>query len=220
MEICQICGEFLSTKSALTRHIQSIHNKSTFRCDLCHKYFTRQDALKLHIKTQHKKSNIPSVNKPTHVKVTPTKRFKCDHCGKKYTEEIYLRRHRLRHFSKNYKYRCCECNKRFISPSERNRHIYLRHYSDIPKDYSCHECQKKFKTKDTLTAHEKIHLKSRTCILCNKICPNIFRHCRKKHLKDAFEQCKVCGAMFFCKKELSGHANLHNQKQSTRHRNQ
>jgi hypothetical protein len=60
------CGQTFSSKSGLTRHINSIHDKENiFECDECDQKYTRKDSLVQHIKDYHSDK---------------VKRFKCDHC--------------------------------------------------------------------------------------------------------------------------------------------
>jgi uncharacterized C2H2 Zn-finger protein len=78
---CTKCGSSLATSSALKRHIETVHNKTTkFKCEHCEYYCYINSKLQSHIKEVHKKY------KPN----------KCDYCE----ASFYYKRDKIKHQSK------------------------------------------------------------------------------------------------------------------------
>lgn len=84
---------------------------------------------------------------------TITKRNNCGQCGKHFTSDRSLKRHRMRHGSlKTVSFKCSYCLKRFSTMASLDRHLISLHVSTVA---SCETCHKQFTTVDSFTLHQQ-----------------------------------------------------------------
>ena len=95
--ICQICGQLLSTKDHLKRHIEKLHGEMKFDCDQCDYKAANQRSINIHIK-----------------KVHGGKVYVCDQCEFRGRSKIDLKRHLLTHMKRN-PVTCHICGKSVLS---------------------------------------------------------------------------------------------------------
>ena len=135
----------------------------------------RQHRIKCHTKI--------NVNKIKKVKLC----HPCDICGKIFRNKMELKYHERTHDNVRL-FKCKYCDKRFIHPSTRMKHINDVHLQLKP--FQCKICKKKFKRKECLQKHKQTHLNmnERTLYPCN-IChkkfankSNLKRHQKNIHL--------------------------------------
>eukprot|EP01084_Bolivina_argentea_P049435 90921_1 len=102
---CKQCHKTFSTKSVLTTHIRSVHNKETrFECDVCHKGFYFKSHCKQHYKIH-----------------TGEKPYKCNICCKAFARNHDYKDHYRIHTGEK-PYKCIVCNKSFSSTSNKGKH--------------------------------------------------------------------------------------------------
>ncbi|XP_033208256.1 zinc finger protein 341-like isoform X2 [Belonocnema kinseyi] len=137
---CHVCGQVFSTLSELGLHqyAHSIKKQKTtekyYCCTICKSSF----------------SNLESLN---HHMDTTTHDYPCQHCGKSFYVERFLRRHLKTHASAA-RFACEDCGKAFKTEQ------YLTNHKVIHSDatpYKCTFCLAKFKRKDRLRRHMLIH---------------------------------------------------------------
>jgi len=110
-EPCPECGKMCRGKSDLKAHIKQCHNEST--CMLCGKVVKN---IKLHMKITHTDDS----EKP----------FRCEDCGKGFTDNANLKAHRMNMHIRSMPYQCrYGCENRYNDVSNRNAHEKRRHGS-------------------------------------------------------------------------------------------
>ena len=162
---CDQCSKQFSGKQILNRHIYEQHtnpDEKKFHCDLCKKSFHRQSQLRTHVKTKHEEkseSEKAKVKKPvektecpickaifdkTHLKRhlrtvhEGIRDYKCEHCGKEFTEKKGLVCHTKRVHDNIRDEQCKHCGKCFFSKECLYRHIKNIHEKDLQeKKFQC-----------------------------------------------------------------------------------
>ncbi len=136
---CSVCGQLLSTKSAVRLHIDMIHKGlKPFSCDICQKSFALRKHLRGHVNAVHKR-------------LQP---FTCNFCQQKFSRKDNLKTHENSVHLQGKKFSCLICSESFTLKHNLKSHISEVH--DKIKPFSCNVCQKSFARK----YHLKIHLNS------------------------------------------------------------
>lgn len=185
---CDTCGQQFSFFSQFNLHKKS-HGRFRYQCKICQNWFSKRYYLRTHERLH-----------------LGAKEFKCDTCGKMYTNQGNLDRH-IRVTHKNERRHECEiCNKTFSQISILNQVLFINCllkeniiYTDIcmfvhrwavqhravhitERNFACDLCPKTFKTKEYLQLHRARHM------------PKVDRPRRttkRKRAKPAYKPC-VC----------------------------
>ncbi|XP_014203950.1 zinc finger and BTB domain-containing protein 49 [Copidosoma floridanum] len=136
--------------------------------------------------------------------------FKCtfEGCGRIFTKRTHFEYHEKVH-SGEKPYECDVCKKRFIQKNKLLRHLTCVHDRN---EVECHDCGKKFNSKDYLKLHVLIHQER---ILKCSFCTKTFTlDCNRKrhelfHSPNRPHKCDVCPANFVTKYLLKRHKKIH-----------
>lgn len=109
--------------------------------------------------------------------------YDCDICGKQFSHNDRLRRHRKIHTTEK-PYKCDICGKGFKEKCNLKHHRYI-HTGEKP--YKCETCGKSFNQRSSLKTHQKVHTgeKPFKCELCDK--PFAQKYLLRQHMKKHIE---------------------------------
>ncbi|XP_017787940.1 PREDICTED: zinc finger protein 260-like [Habropoda laboriosa] len=178
LHCCDKCDYRTKTKNNLKSHYIRRHTDDyKFACEHCGKRFKMEWDLKFHIGTHSNSQHM------------------CDICGKFYTSNYSLYKHRKVAHLNEYKFQCNVCNKRLLTQENLDNHM-----EQHSRTYECKECGKVFASKRYLATHTTTHtgVKPYTCHICKKN----FRtsHMRNTHLLTHSAErphiCDLCGQSF------------------------
>nr|XP_031846104.1 gastrula zinc finger protein XlCGF46.1-like [Nomia melanderi] len=178
LHCCDKCDYRTKTKNNLKSHYIRRHTDDyKFACEHCGKRFKMEWDLKFHIGTHGASQHM------------------CDVCGKFYTSNYSLYKHRKVAHLNEYKFQCNVCNKRLLTQENLDNH--MKQHS---RTYECKDCGKVFASKRYLATHMTTHtgVKPYTCHVCKKN----FRtsHMRNTHLLTHSSErphiCDLCGQSF------------------------
>ncbi|XP_052746347.1 zinc finger protein 845 [Bicyclus anynana] len=203
-------------KSQMMDEIKSSVNKSQpkFNCQQCDKVFLWRGNLMRHLRSHAAKAKGDLVCKP---------------CNRSFSSIATYQQHMKiskKHVSENdFKYMCSDCGKRFAIKLHLRDHINWEHLKNYV--YSCDECQKVFKTRNSVYLHKQaVHMKDsleHLCDHCGKPFPNnakLRSHILGIHSGGVQYQCALCDARFSWKSCLSRHVRLKHRKRADRAREQ
>ncbi|KAM7343505.1 uncharacterized protein ACRADG_010504 [Cochliomyia hominivorax] len=189
---CNICQHELDNFLALRRHFKMEHQQRGYaRC--CKRNFFTRSLLVDHI----------------HVHQNP-EHFKCQECGKVFSDRSRLQCHKKLHEDDSKLDKCKECGKLFADKGALKKHV-LTHSSE--KLFPCTICGKYFTNSFILNHHiEAVHENKfvQICDICGKSirCPTAFAsHMEKHEVKNVTISCDVCGLLLSSKEGLKRHKN-------------
>jgi C2H2 type zinc finger protein len=208
---CSSCEKKYSRKDHLTRHMASVHERSTlFTCEYCPKIFYIDYKLKRHVQS-HRKIQCPHCNEYFESKVELSTHlfdvgvfFPCPatKCMQIFSLQAALDEHFQLSHSRRTKavhklYHCTHdnCDKVFHARKQLSIHVKQLHAQPNKKLHDCNLCGKSFSSAYSLKTHTStFHLKLRkySCQSCNKA-----RFMHMKSLKQHIQRCRVPVAVDF-----------------------
>lgn len=160
----KLIHKVVSTKTS-EEAIRLLHTKAI--CKICDRTFANHESLKKHLKHIH----------------TDSKRYVCNHCGRKFNQAYELREHSYQH-SDTKPYKCESCPRTFARPSSLKAHN-RKHTGERPYKCTADQCEKAFYYMTDLKRHKFRHHgicdKENPCPYCEKILPE--RRFLEKHIE-------------------------------------
>ena len=141
---CQKCDKSFSQKIHFQNHVQGVHDKiKPFQCQQCKKTFSLIHILKRHIKGVHDQM----------------KPYQCQKCNKSYSQKTHLQEHIQRVHEKIRPFACQQCNKGFSQKIHFQNHVQGVHEKINP--FKCQKCNKSYSRKRNLQYHiQGVHEKN------------------------------------------------------------
>ena len=239
VEVCEICGVSLQTKSALMQHLNVHSCIKPYQCNECDFRTCHKTSLSLHLKKHMREKGVE-----VHI---------CELCGKSFNSGFHLKEHKLIiHEGKKNRHECKTCGMTFTWISTLARHNAKLHKANREEttckvcgyvasfknelrkherahkvgEFSCRYCGKILKHSSTHEAHERIHTGENpyTCNKCDFHCRSatiLWRHRMEKHderkkddsdlapRKEKTYKCEVCSKTYTRTDGLRDHMNIH-----------
>ena len=189
---CQFCTKSIKTKPALNQH-KIIHtDEKRFSCSFCQKLFLRKNELTAH--------TIIHTEGRQHI---------CSRCGAAFYNEAHLKLHEQRH-SDDRPHACEICTKSFKTKSELKLH--MENHTTV-KAYVCETCGKRYKTIRALQTHTDSHTgKLFSCHTCQKSFRSYLNLYKRKliaHSASNPQTYGTCGKTFRTQYHLKRHVIVH-----------
>jgi len=157
--ICKYCNKVFSADTNLYKHIQNVHEVKMVPCHICGKLCKSKYYLTEHVRNAHGEKNQNG---------THEKRFKCEFadCDSAFTTKANLMHHISGVHTKEFRYTCSICGKKFNFRSALSMHENT-HRGKFK--FECDLCDKKFQSRNTFEGHRRSHTgeKPFACPICN-----------------------------------------------------
>ncbi|XP_017784732.1 PREDICTED: zinc finger protein 32-like [Nicrophorus vespilloides] len=143
--------------------------------------------------------------------VKKQKPYKCEDCGKTFSQLRNYKYHRSIHDgTKEFATRCPECGKVFNDKGYLSSHLKIHRDR---KEYACQHCPKRFNQRVAYNMHIRIHtgVKPHECQDCGKSFSRkmLLKQHQRVHTGERPYVCAECGKSFADRSNMSLHARLH-----------
>ncbi|XP_025829532.1 zinc finger protein 835-like [Agrilus planipennis] len=154
---------------------------------------------------------IEEENDSTNTNRNKEKPFRCQDCGKCFSQLRNFKYHRSIHEgTKEFAARCPECGKHFNDRGYLSSHLKIHRDR---KEYACPHCPKRFNQRVAYNMHLRVHtgLKPHECPTCGKGFSRkmLLKQHQRVHTGERPYSCPECGKTFADRSNMSLHQRLH-----------
>ncbi|XP_055591942.1 oocyte zinc finger protein XlCOF6.1-like [Uranotaenia lowii] len=231
---CELCPKTFRVLWRYEGHKRTHAGLKPFACDLCEKSFNKWFNYKMHHKQYHTEDKIrlpcdhpgcelifttklglqrhqQRMHDPNFKPPEPTP-FVCDICGKTFSSNGTLKKHKYIHTPNEMPFMCGQCDKKFTTKYKLKEHT-MRHQG--VKNHTCPFCGARKTTGHELKMHiNQVHAKQRnySCDHCSTSfgqLSNLNRHVKIVHLGLKPYACQICERAFGKNDHLKRHMKSH-----------
>lgn len=213
---CDVCNKVIYSKARLHQHKKRhVIGLKPYICDYCKKCFTHKTALERHLLTIHVDSDplfeCEICSKRYDFRINDSNDFlilklylfpKKKHFFFRFQLAITLRNHKYNvHREKKPKVTCEICGKQFINNAALSKHMHCHEDASekLARSTQCEHCGEWLVSKSGIYYHEQIHTSGpQTCEQCGAELPHkiaLLAHIRKVHREARFK-CSYCELAF------------------------
>lgn len=217
---CPICHMTFTLHGRYKQHMVKHSDERPYKCTTCEKSFKRMSEMNNHMQIHTGVTytcdmcGLISRNKVsfrTHIRRVHRRDFRhrCEQCGKKFMSKYDLEDHKTRHSDKSIV--CDDCGNVFLQKSYLVAHKRLMHEVQKMSKYQCDLCNKSFASERNLHSHANLHLQTFLCAQCGKECATSYglKLHERTHTDKKPYQCKSCPKAFAREEALSLHRVIH-----------
>ncbi|XP_045541021.1 zinc finger protein OZF [Papilio machaon] len=204
---CNICNRYLPKRRIYENHMRAHRynvveeiSDDIFKCLKCYKVFNTKTNLNKHIE-EH---NVEKKN------------FVCENCGRVFTRQDYLYKHKLIHTGVK-QHVCAQCG--FATTQKSSLTVHIRKHTG-ERPYECDLCPQRCVSSSNLRAHRRRHLglKNYECTICSKkfgYKVSLEEHVASTHERANSHACGQCGAAYTRPRGLRRHVLTKHTKVNT-----
>ncbi|XP_046141149.1 zinc finger protein 675-like isoform X1 [Osmia bicornis bicornis] len=203
---CDLCDFACSKKSTLYSHKRrhKVDIAEVYLCNECSFKTNKKSSLYSHIKRKHRPAKSLTADGQPQL-------FYCTQCEYKNKNKYELKVHFARKHTKDFKFSCEICGKKFKVKGDLTNHIRFSHKE---QPVMCDVCGKTCPNSNSLYVHQKFaHYKAQyECHLCKRRMvtqENLNEHLIKQHENRKAVMCEECGKTFTRNSRLKVHMRVH-----------
>ncbi|XP_063545352.1 oocyte zinc finger protein XlCOF22-like [Cydia strobilella] len=179
---CEQCSFTTKKRTVVQRHVKTHKVGKNLTCSVCGAGFNNMHALRMHVSRHDpaQRFNCPQCNMKfiypsllhRHMLSHSHRDHYCVECDVTFKSldnlKLHFKRAKKHRDPSTYKYKCSQCDERFISPSSVLAHLSATH--GAAKSHACALCGKLYSSRESARSHERrAHAREKlACDVCNK----------------------------------------------------
>ncbi|XP_072173383.1 uncharacterized protein [Diadema setosum] len=207
-------GEEAVTKTSPTETSEGVSSSSSEGTDDKKQTQAREEAVTEISPTETSEGVSSSSSKSTQSHSRKSQK-QCDICGEHFKSRHFLQKHiRSEHFGVAYV--CSTCNKVYDTLLSFRLHIKMHKSKANNTVFQCEICLKTFSHVSSYNSHKYLHGDKYACEVCGRTFGSkrsLDAHVNREHTKDKLFPCIHCDKVYYCKRTLRQHMQIHSERQ-------